>query len=315
MVFGIKSLLMGSVVDMEPVLPCEDVSFKTLDGLTLRGTLYPGRNQAPGIIMTPGFNLTRETLIPKVAQYFQKEGLTSLVFDPRSIGSSDGLPRNNINPAQQTADYHDALTYLKSDARVDSRRIAFWGFSFSGTVALAAAALDTRARLVIAVCPLTTWDLPSSKYRGVLSKAMQDRESQLAGNKPYYIPMITDKGENPVGFGVGMGKAELDLVLRSKERQPNLELNTSIQTYYNIMAWSPFETLRILSPTPMLLVTPENDQISPMAQQRDLIFNKVAGPKEMHVVGGKGHMDVLDGDSFFTTMAAQVGFIRQHFDF
>jgi hypothetical protein len=80
------------------------------------------------------------------------------------------------------------------------------------------------------------------------------------------------------------------------------------------MAWSPFEALRILSPTPMLLVTPENDSISSMAQQKELIMDRVEGPKQMHIVWGKEHMDVLDGDSFFPAMATQINFIRKYFD-
>jgi hypothetical protein len=32
----------------------EDVEFKTLDGLTLRGWLYPASKRGPGIIITPG---------------------------------------------------------------------------------------------------------------------------------------------------------------------------------------------------------------------------------------------------------------------
>ncbi|KAI1415347.1 DltD N-terminal domain protein [Hypoxylon sp. FL1857] len=298
---------------MPSTLSSEPVEFKTLDGLILRGTLYPASNHGPAIIMTPGFNFTRETLLPKVAQYFQKEGITALVYDPRSVGSSDGSPRNNIDPALQTADYHDALTYLKSNVRIDSSRIAFWGFSFSGAVALAAAALDTRVRLVLAVCPLTTWDLSASKRRSVLSKAMQDRESQLSGNPPFRIPMITEKGENPAGFGIGVGKAELDSVIHFQERLPDLELHTSIQTYYNITAWSPFKMLRLLSSTPVMLITPEHDRISPAVQQKELIFNRIDGPKRMYLVYGRGHMDVLDGETFFSTMAAQLEFINQHF--
>ncbi|KAK6220536.1 hypothetical protein LQW54_001981 [Pestalotiopsis sp. IQ-011] len=306
---------------MAPNAHCEEVGFRTLDGLTLRGTIYPARSYGPGIVMTPGtsadflskFNLTRGTLLPKVAEYFQESGITALVFDPRSIGTSEGLPRNNIDPAQQTADYHDALTYLKSDTRVDSSRIAFWGFSFSGAVALAAAALDTRVQLALAVCPLTTWELQATKSRGVLAKAMQDRESQLAGNNPFSLPMITEKGDNPAGFGGGMGANELEFVLQSKQRLPNLEINTSIQTYYNIMAWSPFKALRFLGSTPVLLVTPEEDRISPMSQQKELILDKIEGPKRMHIVRGRGHMDVLDGDDFMPTMATQVDFIRHYF--
>ncbi|OTB04504.1 hypothetical protein M426DRAFT_320622 [Hypoxylon sp. CI-4A] len=292
----------------------ESVDFKTLDGLTLRGTLYPANTYGPAIIMTPGFNLTRETLLPKVAQYFQKGGITALVYDPRSIGSSDGLPRNHIDPVQQTADYHDALTYLKSDARVDPSRIGLWGFSFSGGVALAAGALDTRVRLILAVSPLTTWDLPASKRRAVLSRAMQDRESQLSGNPPFRIPMITEKGDNPVGFGIGMGKPELDAVIQSRERLPDLEIHTSIQTYYSIMAWSPFKMLHLLGSKPVMLVTPEHDRISPAAQQEELIFNVIEEPKQMYLVHGRGHMDVLDGDAFFPTMAAQLEFVARHFE-
>jgi hypothetical protein len=32
----------------------EEVEFKTLDGLTLRGWLYPASKRGPGIIITPG---------------------------------------------------------------------------------------------------------------------------------------------------------------------------------------------------------------------------------------------------------------------
>jgi hypothetical protein len=32
----------------------EDVEFKTLDGLTLRGSLYPAQQKGPGIVITPG---------------------------------------------------------------------------------------------------------------------------------------------------------------------------------------------------------------------------------------------------------------------
>lgn len=32
----------------------EDVEFKTLDGLALRGWLYPASQRGPGIVITPG---------------------------------------------------------------------------------------------------------------------------------------------------------------------------------------------------------------------------------------------------------------------
>ncbi|TGJ86986.1 hypothetical protein E0Z10_g1719 [Xylaria hypoxylon] len=289
----------------------EEVSFQTLDGLTLRGTLYIAGVNSPAVIITPGFNVTRDVLLPRIAQYFQLAGITALVYDPRTIGSSDGNPRNEINPAQQVTDYHDALTFLKTNGRVDPERIAYWGFSFSGAVALAAAALDKRSKLVIAVCPLTHWDLDVSKWRGVMAKAMQDRESRLSGNAAFSLPMITDRGVNPAGFSSGMGATELDLVAEAR-KIPGFNLNTTIQTYYNIMSWSPFKLLKFLTPTPVLIVTPEDDRISPLADQTELIYNHIQSPKQMYVVPKKGHMDVLDGESFDNVMAVQVAFIRQY---
>ncbi|RWA14053.1 hypothetical protein EKO27_g1053 [Xylaria grammica] len=289
----------------------EEVSFQTLDGLTLRGTLYIAGPNRPAVIITPGFNVTRDVLLPRIAQYFQLAGITALVYDPRTIGSSDGNPRNEINPAQQVTDYHDALTFLKTDGRVDPERIAYWGFSFSGAVALAAAALDKRPKVVIAVCPLTQWDLDASKWRGVMAKAMQDRESRLSGNAAFSLPMITDRGANPAGFSSGMGASELDLVAEAR-KIPGFNLNTTIQTYYNIMSWSPFKLLKSLPPTPVLIVTPEDDRISPLADQTELIYNQIQSPKQMYVVPKKGHMDVLDGESFENVMAVQVSFIRQY---
>lgn len=44
----------------------EDVSFPTLDGLTLRGWLYPAAQKGPAIIMTPG--VCTSTLLPKINQ-------------------------------------------------------------------------------------------------------------------------------------------------------------------------------------------------------------------------------------------------------
>ena len=35
-------------------LRVEDAEFKTLDGLTLRGNLYPASSRGPAIIITPG---------------------------------------------------------------------------------------------------------------------------------------------------------------------------------------------------------------------------------------------------------------------
>lgn len=43
-------------------------------------------------------------LLPELAEWFQSLGFNTLIYDPRSIGDSDGLPRNHISPLQQAED-------------------------------------------------------------------------------------------------------------------------------------------------------------------------------------------------------------------
>lgn len=50
--------------------------------------------------------------VAEIAEYFQKAGFTVLTYDPRSIGQSDGTPGNEIDPAKNREDYHDAESQL-----------------------------------------------------------------------------------------------------------------------------------------------------------------------------------------------------------
>ncbi|KAI0194580.1 DltD N-terminal domain protein [Astrocystis sublimbata] len=285
----------------------ENVEFQTLDGVTIRGHLYPAAERSITIIMTPGFNTTKDMFLPIVARFFQNAGFTTLTYDHRTTGGSDGTPRNNINPAQQVADYSDALTFLKADSRVDADRIIFWGFSMGGVVALSAAALDRRAKLAIAVCPPTLFDIPPR----VLSKAIEDRESILAGNAPTRVPMVTAQGVNPAGVS-GVGSEEQHLIAEAAEKIPSFEPTTTLQTYYNIRLWSPFHLIPLISPTPVLIVSAENDTLSPPSRQTECYYEPLQGPKEHYLIPGRGHINALEGDTFGPAMDAQVDFIRRY---
>ncbi|KAK7915180.1 DltD N-terminal domain protein [Apiospora marii] len=292
----------------------EDVEFKTMDGLTLRGWLFPAAQRGPAIIMTPGFNMIKDMVILEAGQYLHAEGFTVLGYDPRCVGESDGLPRNDIQPLKNVEDYHDALTYLKVERRdiVDPARIAYWGYSFSATVALCAAALDKRARAVVAVSSLTTWEF--SKWRQVLAKAMKDRESQLAGNWGVYLPMLTDAGEQPAGFGPDAGYNKenvLDIISRHASIAPSLVTRTTLQTYYNMAAFRPLALMQFVNPTPVLIMTGELDEISPPEMQRSLIYDVFQGPKEFIAIPDRAHMDVITGDGSIEVFHAQAAFLRR----
>lgn len=255
--------------------------------------------------------MTKET-VAWVAEYFNGVGFTVLIYDHRCIGESDGLPRNEVHPARNMEDLSDALSFLQDHVLVDPKRIALWGCSFSATIELCAAALDRRVGAVVAVCPQTIWDFTNRTK--VLAMAMQDRRSRISGNEPIYLPLLDEEGNNPAGFCSGMaeeGFIEVFAYLAAKF--PGYALEVSLSSYYNIAAFQPLAMMELVSPTPVMVVVPENDLVSPTELQKTLICDKLSEPKEIYIAEGKGHLAVLSSANSGKVLEPQVDFLRRTF--
>ncbi|KAI9781694.1 MAG: hypothetical protein M1816_002218 [Peltula sp. TS41687] len=297
----------------------QDVEFKTIDGLLLRGRLFSAGERGPGIVMTPGINSVKEMLgLLDVARHFQEAGITALVYDPRSTGLSDGIPRNEIDPARQVEDYSDALTFLAGTPTVDRTRMAIWGYSLSGTIALCAAALDKRAKLVIAVTPPTNFRdfatnsrelTPSPKLPKLLAKVIKDRESQLKGNAPFMVPLIDVNGESLLGqdFGIIDKKTWATHYRAGTRLGPNHVNRTTLQTYYKQLLWYPQPLLRLIDPTPVLFVLSELEH-SDMLEDQVHTFESLSAPKRLHIEPGVYHMNILEGAHLPGLMKVQTDF-------
>ena len=169
--------------------------------------------------------------------------------------------------------------------------------------------MDRRARFVISICPLTDFHFDPKKRPTVLTKCIQDRESQALGNAPFYLPMVMGNGENPVGFG-NLDKARYAKIVNAgKDIAPGHANRTTIQTYYKMFLWQPFSLWQHISPTPVLFVIPELDIVSPAGTQLQY-FNGLTGPKRLHVELGIGHEEVLVGEHLPAQMRLQAAFIN-----
>ena len=43
--------------------------------------------------------MPKDAILPDIAKWFQEQGITCLLCDPRGIGASDGEPRNDVSLA------------------------------------------------------------------------------------------------------------------------------------------------------------------------------------------------------------------------
>ncbi|KAF2034989.1 alpha/beta-hydrolase [Setomelanomma holmii] len=252
--------------------------------------------------------------LPDVAAHLQASNITALLFDPRSTGLSGGTLRNEIDPHKQIEDLSDALTFLSSQSSVDPSQIGLFGFSFGGTIALCAASLDKRAKLVIAINPLTDFDFELGKQAKVLAKCMKDRESQLNGNPPFSLPMINERGVNVVGFGHGIDKERYArIVTVGNQVAPNHVNRVTLQTYYKLVLFQPFSLWRCIEPTKVLWICADKDEMSYPKLQKQY-FEGLHTAKRMHVIEGAGHEDVLMDDHFANVAGKMVDFVRQVID-
>lgn len=133
------------------------------ESAVLRGRFYRPKQAPPfpTVIMTHGTTATITMALDHYAEVFREAGLAILLYDHRNFGASGGEPRQEINPWIQARGYRDALDYLLTRPDVRADRVAAWGDSYSGMIALAVAALEPRFAAVAVQCPTCGVEKPS----------------------------------------------------------------------------------------------------------------------------------------------------------
>lgn len=132
-------------------------------------------DRRPAVVVGHGINAL-SIGIEKYAARFAERGLVAMAIDYQSYGfsgsGSDDLrllesdpttdaqavtekrlrvavKRTNLNNAHEVDDYRAAMSYLQGEPGVDPDRIGIWGSSNAGSVIIAVAEVDTRAKAVV----------------------------------------------------------------------------------------------------------------------------------------------------------------------
>src|SRR5260370_34907239 len=103
-------------------------------GVAVGGDLLlpDGDGPHPVVVMAGGWCYVKELRQPQYAQEFVERGFAALIFDYRTLGASDGEPRQHLDPWAQIEDYRNAISYLETRPDIDADRIGVWGISYSG---------------------------------------------------------------------------------------------------------------------------------------------------------------------------------------
>jgi len=122
----------------------EDVSFRTADGLSLRGWHIPAaRSTDKTLVLLHGYPADKGDILPALA--FLQQDFNLLLFDFRYLGASEGS--YSSAGGKEVEDLLAAIRFLKSRG---TKEVGVWGFSMGGAVALMALAQAPEIKAVVA---------------------------------------------------------------------------------------------------------------------------------------------------------------------
>lgn len=165
-----------------------------------------------------------------------------------------------------------------------------------------------RVAATIAMAPMISTDGSPERRKPLLELAMHDRESQLAGQEPMYLPYIDEDGNMPNGQEMAP-----EIIPALERLGIALENRISVQTYYKCLAWNLLHVVKYVTPTPAMMVSPELDETSPLDSQLHC-FTQMGYPKELDILKGSGHLDWMFKD-LEQILRRQFDFLKKYMKF
>lgn len=185
------------------------------DGVDCAGWIYrPDRPRtAPLVVMGPGLAAERTFGYPAYAERLAARGYAVFLFDYRRFGDSAGRPRQLVSVADQREDWAAAIDRATRVSGVDTDRVALWGASLGGGLALEVAASDYRVDAVVAQSPVVDGRALLRQHgtgalaRGVAA-GLADRVTGLVGRRRR-IPLVPGYDDERAGVAGPVGGGSL----------------------------------------------------------------------------------------------------------
>ncbi|WP_155908917.1 MULTISPECIES: alpha/beta fold hydrolase [unclassified Mycolicibacterium] len=271
----------------------QDVEFRTEGGVTLRGWLFvpDGPGPHPAITMAHGFAGVKEHGLERFARVFADAGFVVLVHDHRGFGASDGLPRNDIDPWVQIADWRRAISFLESRPFVDAERIGLWGSSYAGGHAIVLGATDRRLRAVVAQVPTISGYQQSlrrvapEQVSALEAAFAEDERQQFDGAAPATQAVVSADPAIAAAY-----RAPDAVAFYTQPVPPGTWDNeVTLRSTRAARMYEPGIFIGRVSPTPLLMVVAMKDTVT----VTDLAlagYEKALHPKKLVTIDG-GHFD------------------------
>ncbi|QVN19104.1 alpha/beta hydrolase [Burkholderia pyrrocinia] len=290
-----------------------DVAFEVDGGIKLRGWLFvpPGAGPHPAITMAHGYAGVKEHGLEPFARAFAEAGFVVLLHDHRGFGASEGLPRHDIDPWRQIADWRRAISFLESLDFVDAARIGLWGTSYAGGHAIVLGATDRRLRCVVAQVPTISGyeqglrRIPPDQVAAIEEAFSADDRAQLCGEPPRRQAVVSADPAVPASY---RAKDAIDFYLQPLP-DGVWENDVTVRSTRAARMYEPGQWVARVSPTPLLMVVATRDAIT-LTDLELAAYERALQPKQLVTIEG-GHFDPYLSQ-FKHSSAAAIAWFRQH---
>lgn len=296
-----------------------DVRF-TSTGAELHGWLYEPKTQSrfPLVVMAHGYSATKRMTADKYAKTFCAQGLAVLLYDHHGFGDSGGEPRRQINTWVQARGYLDAIAFARKLPSINAARIAVWGDSLSGGVAIVVASIDPRLAALVIQVPAIGSALPPPDPDGSVFRQLRDTvlsgtvEPTGPGEMEGPMPVVSDDPiRHPcalqpltayrwfIEYGGRFGSGWFNDVTRARPRTP--------------APWHPGLCASHVSCPSLFVVSPNDEMPGAVAAVSRAAFDKISAPKEWSEIEG-GHFGLLyfPSPEFDHASSVQAQFLSNH---
>jgi len=129
------------------LLPSLEVTILSKGGIEIPAWWIPGLKNAPGIILAPGYEMSRSDAL-SLGAALHENGFNILIYEQRGSGAA---PRNRSTLGlYEPEDMRAAIQYLQGRTESNPARMGIWGVDVGASAALKVAASFPQVRAIAA---------------------------------------------------------------------------------------------------------------------------------------------------------------------
>lgn len=277
-------------------------------GVRLAGDLYepdPDAANGAAVVLCHGYTGVKGLYFPEISARLVDAGYAVFAFDYRGWGESDGRP-GVLDPYGRVDDTQAAITCLLSTGASRTGTVSLFGWSFGGSVALVAGALDERVESVVSVF------------------AVGDGERWLRSTRTdeewRHLRDVSDRDRIRRSESGSSEIVARDLILKLDEQARALSAAKRTETtgatdelpleyVTDTVNFVPELFLGRLAPRPLLVIASDVDTVVPYEESAS-IFAKASEPKELVRFSRYGHYDLYQDPALGEVIGAAVTFLN-----